>query len=147
MAWVSFLLALAAGAANPFQAGANAQLNKQLQQPVLAGLVVYASGFTLLLICQLLRLQPSPAGARLASVNWWAWIGGPVSVLSTMIGLTVAQRMGSALFTACTLTASLVTSIALEQYGLAGFRQHTASPGRLAGCLFLTIGIWLVVRF
>jgi transporter family-2 protein len=50
------------------------------------------------------------------------------------------------LFTGCSLTASLITSLALDQFGLVGFRQHTASPGRLAGCCFLAAGIWLFVR-
>ena len=146
MPWLLFLLALAAGAANPFQAGANAQLNKQLQQPVLAGVFVYASGFAVLLIAQLLRHQALPA-SRFAMVNWWAWLGRLISIISTMVGLTIAQRMGSGLFTGCSLTASLITSVVLDQFGLVGFRQHTASPGRLVGCCFLAAGIWLVARF
>ena len=147
MPWLLFLLALAAGAANPFQSGANAQLNKQLQQPVLAGVFVYATGFAVLLIVQLLQHQALPATSRLAMVNWWAWLGGLISIISTMVGLTIAQRMGSGLFTGCSLTASLITSVVLDQFGLVGFRQHTASPGRLVGCCFLAAGIWLVARF
>jgi len=147
MPWLLFLLALAAGAANPFQSGANAQLNKQLQQPVLAGVFVYASGFAVLLIVQLLQHQALPAQSRFAMVNWWAWLGGLISIISTMVGLTIAQRMGSGLFTGCSLTASLITSVVLDQFGLVGFRQHTASPGRLVGCCFLAAGIWLVARF
>src|ERR1700684_759290 len=100
MPWLLFLLAVAAGAANPFQSGANAQLNKQLQQPVLAGVFVYASGFAVLLIVQLLRHQALPA-SRFAMVNWWAWLGGFISIISTMVGLTIAQRMGSGLVTGC----------------------------------------------
>ena len=80
-------------------------------------------------------------------MNWWAWLGGLISIISTMVGLTIAQKMGSGLFTGCSLTASLITSVVLDQFGLVGFRQHTASPGRLAGCCFLTAGIWLVARF
>jgi hypothetical protein len=41
---LSYLFALAAGAANPVQAGANAQLNKSLASPLWACLRVYASG-------------------------------------------------------------------------------------------------------
>jgi bacterial/archaeal transporter family-2 protein len=146
MSWLFFVLALAAGAANPFQAGANAQLNKQLQQPVLAGLVVYATGFAGLLVLQLAQHPALPSQSRLATVNWWAWLGGFISILSTMAGLTLVHKLGSGLFTGCSLTASLITSLALDQFGLVGFRQHTASPGRLAGCCFLAAGIWLFVR-
>jgi transporter family-2 protein len=147
MPWLFLLLALVAGTVNPFQAGANAQLNKQLQQPVLAGMLVYASGFAALLVILLIRSHRLPNASSFAMVDWWAWLGGLVSVVSTMVGLTVAQRLGSGVFTACSLSASLITSMALDQFGLAGFRQHSVSPGRLAGCCFLTAGIWLVVRF
>jgi transporter family-2 protein len=55
--------------------------------------------------------------------------------------------MGSGLFTGVTITASLVTSILLDQFGLLGFRQHSASPGRLAGCALMVGGLWLIARF
>ena len=146
MPWLFFVFALLAGAANPFQAGANAQLNKQLQQPLLAGVVVYATGLGGVLLLQLIRHHASPTQAQFTTVNWWAWLGGLISIASTMAGLMLAQKMGSGLFTACSLTASLVASVLLDQFGLLGFRQHTASLGRLAGCGLLTAGIWLVAR-
>jgi bacterial/archaeal transporter family-2 protein len=147
MPWLLFLLALAAGAANPFQSGSNAQLNKQLGQPVLAGVFVYASGFVCLLLLQLLRRHTLVPEAPVAGVSWWAWLGGLISVVPTMVGLTIAQKMGAGIFTGCSLTASLITSVLLDQFGLVGFRQHSASPARLAGCGLLIAGIWLVARF
>ncbi len=147
MAWLYLVVALLAGAANPFQSGANAQLNKSLQQPLFAGLIVYATGFAGLLMLQLVQHPALPAHAKLAGVNWWAWLGGLTSILSTMAGLTLAQKMGSGLFTGCSLTAALIASVVFDQFGLAGFRQHTASPARLAGCCLLAAGIWLVARY
>jgi uncharacterized membrane protein YdcZ (DUF606 family) len=49
----AILVALAAGAANPFQSGTNAELNKQLSQPLTAGLWVYFTGFCALLLVTL----------------------------------------------------------------------------------------------
>ncbi len=147
MSWLFYVFALLAGAANPLQSGANAQLNKQLQHPVLAGVVVYATGLAGTLVFLLARHRGLPNQAQLAGVNWWAWLGGVVSIASTMAGLTLAQKMGSGLFTGCSLTASLLASVVLDQFGLLGFRQHTASAGRLAGCCLLTAGIWLVAKF
>jgi transporter family-2 protein len=83
----------------------------------------------------------------LASVPWWAWLGGLVSVLSTFTALTIAQRMGSGLFTGASVTASLVVSVLLDHFGLLGFRQHTASPARVAGCALMVAGLWVIARF
>jgi transporter family-2 protein len=149
---IAILIALAAGAANPLQAGANAELNKQLNQPVVAGLWVYTSGLLGLLIVafaarQLTAGTLSGAGHAASHVTWWAWAGGLISIGSTMAGLMLAQRLGSGVFTGLSITAALVTSVVLDQFGWLGFRQHTASPGRLAGCVLLVAGVWLVSRF
>ena len=146
MSFLLLLVALAAGVANPFQSGLNADLNKQLGKPLWATLSVYATGLAALLLIQLCFRQAFPAG-RIGSVPWWAWLGGAVSIVSTIIGLTIAQKLGSTLFTGASLSASVVTSVLLDQFGLVGFKQHTASPGRLFGCVLLCGGVWLVARF
>ncbi len=146
MSFFAILIALAAGAANPFQSGANAELNKQFGQPLWAALAVYASGIAGILLCQLVFRQPLPAGERLAGVPAWAWFGGLISILPTLAGLTLAQRLGAGIFTGLSITASLVCSLALDHYGVLGFRQHTASPARIAGCALMVAGVWVVSR-
>lgn len=152
MLWIAILITLAAGAANPLQAGSNAELNKHLGQPVLAGLWVYLSGLVLLLLAAAVLQRTTGsllarASVAAAQVPWWAWLGGAVSIASTMAGLLLAQKLGSAMFTGLSLTASLITSVVLDQLGWIGFRQHTASPARLLGCGLLVAGVWLVARF
>ena len=145
MQWIIFIVALISGAANPFQGATNAQLNKQLHQPLWAAIVVYASGLAVLLLAQCFVRAPFPSAA-LGSVSWWAWAGGVISLLSTLVGLTLTQRLGSGLFTALSLTAALLTSVLLDQLGVVGLRHHAASPGRLMGCGLLIAGIWLVAK-
>ncbi len=147
MAWLSLLAALLAGAANPFQSGANAQLNKQLGQPLWATVVVYATGLVGVLLALAVARERLPGAGQAQGVAWWAWLGGLISIASTMAGLMLAQKLGPGIFTGLSLTASLVTSVALDQMGWLGFRQHTASPGRLAGCALMIAGLWMVTRF
>jgi transporter family-2 protein len=154
MLLIAILFALAAGAANPFQSGTNAELNKQLGQPLVAGLWVYVSGLCALLLIGTLvmatRQAPVVTLGRtahgLSNVPWWAWLGGVISIGPTLAGLIFAQRLGSGMFTSLSITASLVVSVLLDQFGLIGFRQHSASPARIAGCVLLVAGVWLVSR-
>jgi transporter family-2 protein len=141
-----YLIALVAGSANPMQAGASAQLNKGLASPIWAACAVYASGLAGIVLIQLLTRHAWP-GDRMGAVPWWAWTGGLLSIGSTLTGLTLAQRMGSGLFTGLSLTASLLTSVLLDHYGLMGFRQHSLSPLRATGAGLLVAGIWLIARF
>ncbi|MGC2659104.1 MAG: DMT family transporter [Bryobacteraceae bacterium] len=143
---VSYLLTIAAGAANPVQAGANAQLNKGLASPLWAALFVYVSGLAGVLLIQLVVRQAWP-GQRLASgLPWWAWSGGLLSIASTLTGLTLAQKLGSGLFTGMTLTASMLMSITLDKFGLVGFERHPLSALRLTGAGFLVAGIWMIAK-
>ena len=146
MSWLFFLIALVSGAANPFQSGMNAQLNKQLGSPAWAGLSVYVTGLAGLMLVQLVLRQTLPA-ARLASVSSWAWLGGLVSIASTMAGLMLAQKLGSGVFTVLSITAAVVVSAILDQFGWIGFRQHALSPMRALGCSLMIAGVWLVSRF
>lgn len=147
MAWLSFVVALLAGASNPFQSGTNAQLNKQLGQPLWATAVVYVTGLAGVLLVLVFARARLPDSSHAMGVSWWAWLGGLVSIGSTVAGLILAQRLGSGVFTGLSLTASLVMSVALDHFGLIGFKQHTASPTRLAGCALMVAGVWMVSRF
>ena len=145
MAWLAIVIALLAGVANPFQSATNGQLNKQLHQSVWAGIVVYATGLMGMLIIQAFARQPIPL-AKAGAVTWWAWMGGAISILSTIAGLLVVQKLGSSVFTSLSITASLVVSVLLDQFGLLGLRHHPASPARWIGCGLLVAGVWLVSR-
>ncbi len=140
-------MAAAAGAANPVQAGANAELKKCLNDPVWPGLAVYISGLLGMIAIQVFVRGPLPASAALGRAPWWAWTGGVISIASTIAGLTFAQKMGSGLFTGISVTASLAASIILDQFGLVGFKVHAASPLRILGTGLMVGGLWLVAKF
>lgn len=142
-----YLLAIGAGAANPAQAGANAQLRKSIDQALLAALAVYFSGLVGVLLLQLFVREPWPAAQKLSATPWWAWTGGLLSIAATLSGLTFAQKMGSGVFTGLSVTASLVMSLVLDNYGWIGFKVHHASWPRMLGCGLMIVGLWLVAKF
>lgn len=147
MSWLIVLIALAAGAANPFQSGSNAELQSHAHAALWTTVWVYASGLAGVLLVQMFVRQPLPSAAALQGAPWWAWVGGIVSIAATVAGLTLAHRLGAGLFTALTIAASVAVSLLLDARGWLGFRQHAASPLRLLGGLFLIAGVWLVARF
>ena len=147
MNWLSYLLAAAAGAANPFQSGANAELNKVLQRPIFTAIAVYLTGTAGILLIQAILREPLPSTEALARVPWWAWAGGALSIASTVAGLMLAQRLGSGIFTGLSVTAAIVTSVTLDHFGVLGFKVHPLSPMRFVGCLLMVAGLWLISKF
>jgi transporter family-2 protein len=147
MNFFAYLIAIASGIINPLQSGANAELNKQLDSPLWAGIFVYASGLAGLLLAQIFLRHAFPGTSRIVSVKGWAWIGGLVSIASTLTGLTLAQKLGAGVFTGLAVTASIATSVLFDHMGWIGFRQHSASPARIAGAVLMIVGLWVVAKF
>ena len=145
--WIVYLIAAAAGASNPVQAGVNAELKKQIGHAVTTMVFVYVTGLLGSVLIYLFSRQTIPSAAKLAGVPWWAWTGGLVSIGATLAGATLAQRMGSGVFTGLTITASLLTSLVLDNYGWVGFKVHPASWPRMLGCGLMLAGLWLMSKF
>ena len=146
MQWIVILIALGAGALTPLQ-GTNAELFKFWQQPIWTTVWVYLSGLAAILLVQGIFRQQVPTHHAVISAPWWAWMGGILSIVTTLAALMYAQKLGSGMFTGLSLTASILVSILLDQMGWIGFKQHTASPLRLLGAGLLVGGVWLVSRF
>jgi transporter family-2 protein len=147
MTFLLIFIAIAAGTFNPAQSGANAELNKQLGHVLPATMMVYGSALLSLFLFQLIFRQPVLDHGRLLDIPWWAWLGGLISLAPTIAGLTLAQKMGSAVFTGVTVTAAVVTSIVFDHFALMGFKHHPASVRRIAGAALMVAGLWLVAIF
>ena len=146
MQWLVILFAVGAGALAPLQ-GTNAELFKHWQQPIWTTIWVYLSGLAAILLVQIVARQHYPTHDAIITAPWWAYVGGTLSIVTTLIALMYAQKLGSGMFTGLSLTASILVSILLDQMGWIGFKQHSASPLRLLGGALLVGGVWLVSRF
>jgi bacterial/archaeal transporter family-2 protein len=142
-----YLAAIAAGIANPVQTGASAQLRKSVNNPIFAAAYVYFGGLLIVLLIQLIVRQGWPGANKFTSVPWWAWSAGLLSVAATMSGIMLAQKLGSGVFTGISVTAAIVTSMALDHFGWIGFKQHPASWPRMLGGGLMIAGLWLMSRF
>ena len=138
------LLAIMAGVLNTVQSGANATLNKSLEQPVMAALVVTAANVAVYLLASPFLGMSWPGAERIAQTPWWAWIGGALGAVYVLTAILFADRLGAAVFTGLTVTAGILTSIVLDHFGWVGFQQHTAGLWRIAGGAIMIGGLLLV---
>lgn len=143
-----YLYAALAGAMNAVQAGANAGLGKALDNKLLAGVIVLAVSCGLMALAALGAGRLAlPSADRLATVPWWAWTGGVLSAGFILSQLYAAERMGSAVFMTVTVTAAVLTSLALDHWGLVGFPAHPMGWGRAAGAALIVGGLALIALF
>ncbi len=140
-----------AGVLNTLQSGSNSTLNKRLDHPLASATVVYLGGLVLLLLgwlgAQLVGKGGFPAADRVAQVPWWGWIGGTLGLAFVFGTLLVAPKLGAALYTTVSVTAAIVTSLALDHFGWMGFEVHHAGAGRIVGALLIIGGLGLIAKF
>jgi len=141
------LLALAAGAMLPFQAGINAQLASDLGSPLRAAFVSFGVGTLVLLVVVALFARGLPSGDRVAAAPWWAWIGGALGAFYVGGSIAAAPRLGAVTLIGAVLAGQALASVVIDNYGLVGFDEHHVTAGRIAGLLLIVLGVLLVRLF
>lgn len=142
-----FAVALAVGAFITVQTGSNARLKEAFGEALPAVIVSSSLGVVILLGVTLAMRTSWPSLARIAEAPWWAWLGGLLGAAYAVATVVLARDLGAATLTALVVTGQLVCSVALDHFGVVGFTEHTASVGRIAGCLLMVAGLVLIWRF
>ena len=141
------LVAALAGILNTLQSGANTTLNRTLDQPIAAALVVSIVNAAVYLAVGAVVSLGWPGGQRIAAAPWWAWCGGLMVAVYVLAVIYLAQRLGAAVFIGLSVTAAIVTSTTMDHFGWMGFEKHTAGLPRVIGCLLMIGGLALASIF
>jgi len=141
------LLALAAGAMLPFQAGMNARLAHFVESPIRASLVSFVVGTVVLLVLSIAIFKPLPSGSKLAGAPWWVWVGGVLGAFYVVVTVVSAPRVGAATLIAALIAGQMVASLVVDHFGWVGFPVHHVSAGRVVGLVLLFAGVLLVRLF
>ncbi len=141
-------LAALAGLGNPIQSAANAGMHKGIGQVVLTSLLIYLVAIIgVLLLSPFLGLSFRGVGQRIATLPWWAWLGGLCNLAFVASAAVATKRIGSATFTIVTLVCAVILSILLDQFGVLGLEHRPATALRLIGGALAIIGVILVALF
>lgn len=128
-------------------AAMNAQLNASLANRWLASTVSF-SLITAFFICVFAMFpSPLPSAAGLAKMPWWAPLGGLVGAVQVYAGLTLVNKVGAGPFVGLTVTAALITSLAVDHFGLFYMPVHAVNLWRIVGALLMIAGVSLIARF
>jgi transporter family-2 protein len=140
------LLALVVGFLLPIQAGINAQLRLNLGHPITTAFASFLVGTLALAVLALIVRVPVPAAQVVAGAPAWQWFGGFLGAAYIAAAVVLAPRLGAATMTASVVAGQMIASLLLDHYGLIGFAQKTATPGRLLGAGLVIVGVRLMMR-
>jgi transporter family-2 protein len=144
-AWL-YPLILAAGALQAWGPPMNGALRQALSNPWLASLVSFLPIVALLGVVMACQPRPLPTVTGILSMPWWAPLGGLVGAFAVVAGLLFVDRVGAGTFAGLTITANILMSLAIDQFGLLRMPPHPMSLWRAAGAVLMVTGIALVTR-
>ncbi|WP_375446348.1 DMT family transporter [uncultured Fibrella sp.] len=146
MYYLFLILAFLTGIAISIQAGVNSNLRLALNNPLLASLISFGTGFFTLLIVHLSTGGLVPQMATLRSLSWWKWTGGIIGAVYVTTVILSVPRIGTANLVSLSVAGQLLAAVVLDHYGLLGFTQHSANGWRLLGIGLILLGVLLVVK-
>ena len=138
------IIAALSGAMIPLQAGMNARLGQALGHPIWATLVSLAVSVACASAVAVSLRPAAPAVAGAFAGPWWIWLGGVIGVFYITVALLIAPKLGAASFVTAIVAGQMLASVAIDQFGIAGFEQRATSPGRLLGAALVVVGVILM---
>ena len=145
-AWL-YPIILAAGALQAWGPPMNGALRGALNNPWLASIVSFLPIVFLLAVLFFCLPRPLPTADGVNGMPWWAPLGGLAGAFAVVAGLLFVNKVGAAVFGGLTITANILMSLAVDQFGLFGMEQHSLNFGRIAGGALMVAGIALISFF
>lgn len=145
---IYFLLPLSVfiGFSMASQAGINSQLRMALSNPVQAAFISFLIGTIILGVIALVQGDAWFKGNSLASIPWWAWLGGVLGAFNIAMSIFLAPKLGALVLAISIVVGQIVASLVLDQNGWLGYPKIDITLNRVIGALFVVVGLMLVVK-
>jgi transporter family-2 protein len=142
-------MAFCVGIAMSVQAAVNSQLAHSLgANSVVAALVSFSCGTLVLLAVALVKGGPGVLGATLAALPsqpLWKFAGGFLGAAFVFGTVFLAPRIGLLSLVVLVIAGQLLSSMAIDQFGLINMASRKVSGVRMLGALVVVAGVAITV--
>ena len=138
--------ALLIGALMPFQSLINAELSTHLGSPLQSALVSFSVGMISLFLITIFSPNAYPSFSTITKIPPLLFIGGFFGVLMVGASIVLVPKMGSALMMGGFVCGQILMSLIIDHYGWMGVPVNPLSMTRLAGGIFMLIGLGLFFK-
>ncbi len=141
------LLAFLIGISNTVQSGVNAELRESLGNPILAAIFSFGSGLIILTTVFLIFNQyPIPTFYEVKQIHWTRFLGGLFGAFYVLTVIFIVRDIGAANMLCLVVAGQMIAAMTIDHYGFQGFAIHQITMPRVAGAIFLIIGVYLIVK-
>ena len=141
---LALLLTAGVGGLLAAQAPINGQLGQHIGK-LQAAMISFVIGTALLTVIVFVFAGGFESGVGIGVVPWYYFVGGLLGAAYITTVIFTVGVLGAGGITAATISAQLLTSMLLDQFGLFGLEKHPITWTRVLGVLLLAAGTYLVV--
>jgi bacterial/archaeal transporter family-2 protein len=142
---LAVLLAAVAGCFVGLQAPINARLGRQVGS-LQAATVSFLVGTLVLVLVASVSNRGLGTITSAGRAPWWALVGGILGAVYVTVALVTVRTLGVSGLTAIVVTGQLAIAVLVDRFGLLGIAKQHIGASRVAGLVFLFVGVVLVVR-
>ncbi|MCT4601382.1 MAG: DMT family transporter [Marinifilum sp.] len=147
MRYFLMILILLVGCLMPIQASVNAKLGTFLKAPLMAALVNFMVGGTILLFVVIGMRTPNNLIQTIKEAPLHAWIGGAIGAVYVSSVIFLVPRLGAALSFALIVLGQLAFSLVIDHFGLFGISVQPINWGRVLGIMLILAGVLVIQKF
>ncbi|MFZ1883504.1 MAG: DMT family transporter [Rhodoplanes sp.] len=138
---------IVAGALQALGAVMSAQLRISLTNPWLALTILFALNAFFFASLFAVLPRPLPTIEGISTMPWWAPLAGLTGAVAVFAGLALIDKMGAGPVNGLIITANILTSLAIDHFGLMNMPVHALNVWRVIGGALMMVGIFLISRF
>ncbi|MBC1458837.1 DMT family transporter [Listeria newyorkensis] len=141
-------MGLVAGMMSPIQTSINSRLRIAVDSPIIASMISFLVGMTLLLLISLIverRLTFQLRGV--GRIPWWIFTGGALGVIFVTSNILLLPLLGSALTVVLALCGQMIIALTIDHFGWFGIIRHPINRYRVLGVLSMVGGVLLIQWF
>jgi bacterial/archaeal transporter family-2 protein len=142
---LAVLLAAVAGCFVGLQAPINARLGRQVGS-LQAATVSFLVGTLVLVLVASVSSRGLGTITSAGRAPWWALVGGILGAVYVTVALVTVRTLGVSGLTAIVVSGQLAIAVLVDRFGLLGIAKQPIGASRVAGLVFLLVGVLLVVR-
>ncbi len=135
---------LVAGVLQAAGVAMNGQLDKSLVNPWLAATVSFLPIVFVFMTMLAIRPLPLPSKEDVSEIPWWAPVGGIAGAVAVLAGLLFVGKVGAGPLNGLVITANLLTSLAIDNFGWFHMPTHRINKARAGGAAMMVAGIALI---
>ena len=113
-------LGLLCGTLIAAQGAINGRLSEAVEGPIQAALISFTVGWLALLALNISLGHRLPSQGQVASLPWWAWVGGLIGAVMVTSAATAVPRIGVAAW----VSAVIAGQLSLILYTVSDYRKH-----------------------